>query len=573
MGLITIAIIGSYSYIKARSALMQRTFDQLTSLRFEKKTRIEDFFRERKNDLISLSSMEDSKKMAQLLTENQDSAIQKLAEKYMIPYLQAGNFYTQAFIYSKNQATFLMQLDSIPAVCSLVHHKKLLKAISGMVEESGISIYELYDDQHHENQGFLISRHIPGTKDAWLILNISTAAINSIMFENNPHNGLGKSGESYLVGDDLLMRSTSRFQDNAAFNTKVDTKGVREALAKKSAQSLITDYRGIDVLSSYSPVDIPGLNWVILAEIDKQEAMVPVYTVRSSILFLSLIVALLVFGLVALLSSIIASPIKKLRTATESVAGGNYGHVLPIESNDEISDLIAAFNHMTSELKEKSERLEEERQLRLSSMIDGQEMERQRLSREIHDSLGQSVLAIKLKTEQYFRQNTDISDNAVQEIRRLFSEALNEIRAISRNLMPAVLSEFGIAEAISNLAADTMKISGIEIDFSDKEYCATAGQKTENYLYRICQEALNNAIRHSEASSIRIILKSTKDHIFLSIKDNGIGFQKEQEEQIRGNGLNHIKERAELLGGRCTIEAPPNKGCFIEIIVPIEKIA
>ncbi len=575
MGLIIIAIIGSYSYIKAREALMKRTFDQLKSLRIEKKNRIENFFQQRYNDLNNLSHLTDSKEIAQLIrtqnnTETKPEATD-IFNRYTGPYLQALGYYTQTYYYSNQGKGLIFQnglkqekAHKISPRTILIFSKWLKKT-----DDNIPGILEYREIPGADSPGFLMAKKIKGS-DIFLILNIPVSNINSIMLENNPHNGLGESGESYLVGRDQLMRSSSRFQDDAVFNILVESPAAQNALKGETGTGLITDYRDIDVLSAYGPVSIRGLDWVILAEIDKKEAMIPINIVRSNILYLSIVLSLLVFGMVALLSSIITSPIRSLRAETEKITKGQYGSQIGIQRNDEIGDLIKAFNIMTLELKENARKLENERQLRLSSVIDGQEMERQRLSREIHDSLGQSILAIKLKVDQLLRKADKIPDQSTQEIRELFSSALNDIRTISRNLMPAVLSEFGLTEAIANLASDSMKASGIEIDFNDQDFHAQTDKRTENYLYRICQEAINNIIKHSGAEKARITLKSNKEHIHLEISDNGHGLPEQQNEKS-GHGLTHMKERAELLGGTFSIYSKTGQTTKITINVPLKN--
>ena len=124
-----------------------------------------------------------------------------------------------------------------------------------------------------------------------VLLEISGDAINNIMLESSPENGLGTTGESYLVGRDYLMRSTSRFISNSFLKTKVMTEGAINAFKNGEGSSVIRDYRNIPVLSSYRKINISELNWVILAEIDLAEAMIPIYSIRNNILFFMAIIA------------------------------------------------------------------------------------------------------------------------------------------------------------------------------------------------------------------------------------------------------------------------------------------
>jgi signal transduction histidine kinase len=575
MGLLIIIIIGSYSYFKAREALMQRTFDQLTSLRIEKKNRIENFFQQRYNDLNNLSHLKDSKEIADLLNKDTNSEMipnaSSVFNRYLGTYLQLLGVYKQSFYFNSEGNGLLFSISDKSDNVSLIVPESFELLNRWIQDHTGpqpiLMEYQTFNSS--ESSGVLIAQKINET-DCYFILDIPVNNINHIMLENSLNNGLGKSGESYLVGSDYLMRSSSRFQDNAVFNTKAETVAVELAMQGNTGTTLINDYRNIEVLSAFCPVDIPGLEWVLLTEIDKQEAMVPIYNVRSNILYLSIILSLLVFGLAALLSTIIASPIRRLRAETEKITKGEYGNQIKIQREDEIGDLITAFNSMSVKLKENAQKLEKEKHLRISSMIDGQEMERQRLSREIHDSLGQSMLAIKLKVDQLLKQAADISDKSKNEIQQLFSSALKDIRGISKDLMPAVLNEFGLAEAIANLAAESMSASGIEFDFEESSYAAQADKKTENYLYRICQEAINNIIKHSKAERASINLASDGEYIFLTIKDNGCGMQVTNMPGS-GNGLLHMKERAELLGGSFSLLSQPNNGTTIKIQIPINK--
>ncbi|MBU1367949.1 MAG: HAMP domain-containing protein [Bacteroidetes bacterium] len=574
MGLLIIAIIGSYSYVKAREALMQRTFHQLISLRMEKKNRIENFFQQRYNDLNNISHLNDSKEIAGLIRNDSNperTAASNIFNHYSGTYLQALGIYSHAYYLHKDGYGFVFQTDRAKSEAAFIRPESVDHLRNWLRDHDSIlpGILEYHEFPQIETAGFLLAQKISDT-ECYLILNIPVSNINHIMIENNMHNGLGETGESYLVGRDQLMRSSSRFQANSAFNTRVETTAVELALQGNTGTGQVKDYRNIDVLSAYCPVEIPGLDWVMLTEIDKREAMIPINNVRSNILYLSVILSLLVFGLAALLSSIITSPIRSLRAETEKITRGQYGSQVQIQRDDEIGDLIKAFNSMSLELKENAQKLEKEKLLRLSSMIDGQEMERQRLSREIHDSLGQSILAIKLKVDQLLKPATTIPTETTTEIRQLFSTALNDIRAISKDLMPAVLSEFGLAEAIANLASDSMKASGIEIDFNDTNFAAETDKKTENYLYRICQEAINNIIKHSGAESAHIVLMADNENIKLTIKDNGRGFDAKHIKNS-GHGLTHMKERAELLGGSFLLQSQQNKGTEIEIIIPIKR--
>ena len=119
---------------------------------------------------------------------------------------------------------------------------------------------------------------------------------------------------------------------------------------------------------------------------------------------------------------------------------------------------------MTLQLKVQSEKLEDERLLRLTSMIDGQEMERQRLSKELHDGLGQLILASKLKFERALKEKPEKAAQIFKETEELFKKTMLELRNISNDLMPAVLTEFGLLIAVKNLAKEITENSEIQVE-------------------------------------------------------------------------------------------------------------
>ena len=115
------------------------------------------------------------------------------------------------------------------------------------------------------------------------------------MVAYSTNDALSQTIESYLVGDDYLMRSNSRFKEDAVYRIKVKSASVVNALKGETGFQIVNDYRNIPCLSSYSKISIDGLNWVILAELDEQEALIPVYSIRNSIILISLIAAISVF--------------------------------------------------------------------------------------------------------------------------------------------------------------------------------------------------------------------------------------------------------------------------------------
>ncbi|MCB2207978.1 MAG: HAMP domain-containing protein [Bacteroidetes bacterium] len=577
LSLISTYIVGKYSYEKAKSALVQRTFDQLTSLRIEKSNRIQNFFKQCLNDVTHISQLDDTKEIIKMLSSSNDSENNKdlirVYQRFLKRFIESSNSYAKLTIAAREN-TLHVDIQKDIQNEGFYSVKPVGLAISELRRKMGIHkqvmIQDMDGSQKKQEPAIFIVARIENTielESAMVILEVPIGVINDIMFENRLHNGLGQTGEAYLVGSDYLLRSTSRFENNDVLITKVATEGVKEAFKGITGTKQILDYRNIPVLSSYSTIDIPGLNWVILAEIDVKEAMVSIMSIRSNIMYLTFIIFLLLLGVVALLTSMITAPIRSLIGKTEKVAAGEFGHTLNYKANDEVGDLVNAFNKMTLQLKVQSEKLDTERFLRLNSLIDGQELERRRLSKELHDGLGQLILTNKLKVERALKEEPEKAKQIISESEELFKKTMQEIRNISNGLMPAVLTAFGLEKAIRNLSKEIAESTGLKILVDINIGKRNINSKFETHLYRIVQEALNNVIKHAKATEVNIELNIYNNHLMLSIIDNGIGVTSKSMNESKGNGLNNMKYRAELLGGTLEILGETGKETKVVLLV------
>lgn len=579
LNIMTVVVIGSYSYFRAKDALMKRTFDQLASVRTEKQYRIERFFMDRSADLDLMAHTEDVLKMSRMLVNHQTNAnhdsLLFLAEykKFLQKHLLSGNFYTRFFLFAKdgNMVSFLVAPNhelsfsfgtTAPFFGDILRH----------TQASDRVIFQDYTIAHSSKPAIYGGTGIFDEEGRYLgtiAVEIDANAISNMLLENDPQNGLGQSGESYLVGYDLLMRSHSRFQNDAIYKKVVNTPATQKAKQGVSGHAVIRDYRNIKVLSSFTDLHVNGIDWILITEIDEHEALIPIRSLRNNILYLSALMSLLLFAFVYLIAKRISSPIIRLKQAAEHITDGKYDALVDnIQSNDEINSLISAFNEMSAKIKEQTENLKTERAMRMTSMIDGQELERQRLARELHDGLGQSILAIKMRLERVSKSSPEKAQEILAETKQLIANTISEVRTISNNLIPAILNEFGLSDALKNLCKELTKSSGIEVSLNTSAYQIKSEDKINTYLYRIAQEALNNAMKHSKATEIALRLHSDEAYVYLEINDNGKGFRYHHERKFCGNGINNMRERVQLLQGEIAIESGKGAGTSIQVKIP-----
>ena len=177
-----------------------------------------------------------------------------------------------------------------------------------------------------------------------LIFQMPIDRINNIM-QNAA--GMGESGESYLVGPDMLMRSDSRFLEegdpSSILNQKVDTASVKAAFTGDDGVMVMNDYRDIEVVSAYGPIDFLGVTWAVIAEIDMAEVDIPVIEMRNSILMEAAIIALIVAAIGVFFARSITGPIAKMTGVMGVLANGDLTADVPSQDrSDEIGDMAAA---------------------------------------------------------------------------------------------------------------------------------------------------------------------------------------------------------------------------------------
>jgi two-component system, NarL family, sensor kinase len=216
--------------------------------------------------------------------------------------------------------------------------------------------------------------------------------------------------------------------------------------------------------------------------------------------------------------------------------------------------------------------LENEKKLAAGeAVLKGQDEERSRIAKDLHDGLGGLLSGVKFSLSN-MKSNVILDFDSAMVFERslnMLDHSIKELRRVAHNMMPEVLVKFGLAEALKSYC-DAIGQSGVfKID------CQSIGLENklpfnaEIFIYRIVQELLNNAIKHSSATQVLVQLARQDDELSITVEDNGLGFDKSILEKATGAGWANIRSRVEYLKGKVDVQTAPGQGTSTHIIIPI----
>ena len=202
----------------------------------------------------------------------------------------------------------------------------------------------------------------------------------------------------------------------------------------------------------------------------------------------------------------------------------------------------------------------------LRRVIEGQELERRRLARELHDETGQALTSVLLGLKAV--ENAEDAPAALASLRELVVATLQDVRRLAVELRPKALDDFGLVPAVERLAETFTEATGISVDFESQLGAERLPPEVETTLYRTVQEALTNIAKHAGATRVSVLLVRRPGLVNALIEDDGHGFGAD-DEALGGMGLAGMRERLALLEGRLQIESGPGTGTSLVAEVPL----
>lgn len=349
---------------------------------------------------------------------------------------------------------------------------------------------------------------------------------------------------------------------------------------ERGAAEFASLFDGQDWLVAYEP--IPSLRWIVLVAYPADSVSAATEDTLWQGLWLVAGTALLALILGTLMSRQITKPLAQLATATRAVAGGALGAQVTITTRDELQVLADDFNAMSRQLAEDKRQIAaaqaelqattDQLQLLIRRTLEVQEEERRRIAAEVHDGVAQLAVTALCVTQTLRRPDSvpGVVMHHVELLQRLLTELVGDLRAAVYDLRPTLLDELGLEAALDDLVAKTERGAGLRCTFKTRGEPFVLADRSELALYRVAQEAIQNAVSHASARRLAVSLGFTAGRVRLRILDDGRGIDWADQQARRDEhlGLASMRERAQSIGGSLRILSTPSRGTLVVVDVP-----
>jgi len=350
---------------------------------------------------------------------------------------------------------------------------------------------------------------------------------------------------------------------------------VRAVVQGAAGAAYHRDPDGTEFAVGYAPVTPVG--WGLIIQEPWKDVVGP--TMQYALVTPVILVAALVVSVLAIYFGVqrIIRPLQALDQQVSRVAWGDYAATEEdVGGIQEIEDLRHALNDMARRLRSYQSAMRDY----VAAITMGQEEERRRLARELHDDTAQSLIALGQRLEMIQKAlHKDPQETLAQlaELRAMTAQALANVRQFSRNLRPIYLEDLGLVPALEMLVQEMGTRNGMAPELRVSGTARRLSPDLELAIYRIVQEALSNVSRHAHARHVTVEAAFEADGVSVSVEDDGVGFQVPESPdalvQAGHFGLMGIRERVLLFGGRVTISSQPGAGTRLAVYLPTPSAA
>ncbi|CAG0943550.1 two-component system, NarL family, nitrate/nitrite sensor histidine kinase NarX [Anaerolineae bacterium] len=375
--------------------------------------------------------------------------------------------------------------------------------------------------------------------------------------------GIGARGVAYLVdarGKIIAHPEPSRIGDDMSQH-----EGIAEVIRGESGATFHHAGDGSELVVGYTPIALTS--WGLMVEEPWADAIDPMFQYSVLLPLVLALAAIVALGVIYFGVRNVHQPLQRLAQAANRIAYGDY-HAAETQVGGihEIEELRETLDSMARQVSAAQNAM----QNYITAMTRGQEDERMRLARELHDDTIQSLIALQQRiemVEKALARDPRLALAKLDELKQLLTDTLTSVRRFVRDLRPTYLNELGLIPALEMLTREAP--AGFEVVGEEKRLDA----ERELALYRIVQESLRNIIKHAHAKSVSVTLSFDEHEVTATIQDDGIGFAAPEVPTAYARaghfGLMGMQERAQLFGGNVYVKSERGKGTKVVAYVPV----
>ncbi len=376
--------------------------------------------------------------------------------------------------------------------------------------------------------------------------------------------GIGARGVTYLVdagGKIIAHPNAARLGEDLSRH-----EGIAEAMRGEAGATFHYDASGAELVVGYAPITPTG--WGLIVEEPWADVVAPMFQYAVLLPLVLLLAAIVALGALYFGIRNVIRPLQNLAQAANRIAFGDYRAAeRRVGGVREIEELRETLDAMARQVRDAQDAM----QNYITTIMRGQEDERMRLARELHDDTIQSLIALQQRVEMAQKalgRDPALASAKIAELKSLLSDALASVRRFVRDLRPTYLEELGLIPALEMLTRE------MKATFSVQGEDARLDAERELALFRIVQEALRNVTKHARAQNIAVKLNFDGDEVRAAIEDDGVGFAAPDAPTAYARaghfGLMGMQERAQLFGGNVYVKSERGKGTKVVAMVPVK---
>lgn len=374
--------------------------------------------------------------------------------------------------------------------------------------------------------------------------------------------GIGAHGVAYLVDTGgTIVAHPDAAQEGQNLSQHV---GIAQVIQGESGAALHRDTAGVERVIGYAPITPTG--WGLVIEEPWAEVVAPMFQYSVLLPFVLLLAAIVALGAIYFGVWDVIRPLRNLAQAANRIAFGDYAAAeQPVGGVREIDELRETLNTMAHQVQQAQAAM----QNYIATIMRGQEDERMRLARELHDDTIQSLIAVQQRIEmaqKALAKDPALAATKMADLKELIADTLTSVRRFVRDLRPTYLENLGLIPALEMLTQESC--ASFQVVGDEERLDA----ERELALFRIVQEALRNTVKHAHASQVCVTLAFNKNEVTATVEDNGTGFDAPEVPtayaQAGHFGLMGMQERAQLFGGKVYVKSERGKGTKMIAYLP-----